>query len=102
MPSRSRSSYDRSSSSDLGFSTVMRSEEAFGARRENAAAIASAHASGVRKHGTPAFVSASSASGASGTRKAASGLAALRESMMGRTASSGWKRAEEPTTATTR
>jgi hypothetical protein len=55
----------------------------------------------VRKHGTPAAASCASASGASGTRNAAIGFDASALSMIGLTASSGWKRADEPTTAST-
>ena len=73
-----------------------------GGRRDKAAAIASAQASGVRKLGTPARPSMSSAAGASGTRNAASGLPAPALSMSGRTVASGWTRADEPTTASTR
>ncbi len=54
-----------------------------GARRDSAAAIASAQASGVRKPGTPACASIASACGASGTRKAASGFPAPALSMIG-------------------
>ena len=53
------------------------------------------------KLGTPASLSIARACGASGTRNAAIGFAALALSITGRTASSGWKRAEEPTTAST-
>ena len=60
-----------------------------GARRDSAAAIASAQASGVWKFGTPARPSMASASGASGTRNAASGLPAPAHSMIGRTVTSG-------------
>ena len=60
-----------------------------GARRCSAAAIASAQASGVWKFGTPAAASRASASGASGTRNAAIGLAASALSMIGLTARSG-------------
>ncbi len=73
-----------------------------GARRDSAAAIASAQASGVRKLGTPARLSAASASGASGTMNVASGLPAPALSMTGRTVASGCARADEPTTASTR
>ena len=64
--------------------------------------MASAHASGVRKFGTPARLSIANACGASGTRNAASGLAAPALSMMGRTVVSGCERADEPMAASTR
>ena len=73
-----------------------------GVRRASAAAIASAQASGVRKFGTPARLSAANASGASGARNAASGFPAPALSMIGRTVISGCARADEPTTASTR
>ena len=64
--------------------------------------MASAQASGVRKFGTPARLSAANASGASGAMNAASGLPASALSMIGRTVCSGCARADEPMTASTR
>ncbi len=105
MPSRSSSAPASSSSSTrappaagAGGCAVT----SLGARRASAAAMASAQASGVRKFGTPARLSAASASGASGARNAASGLPAPALSMIGRTVFSGCARADEPTTASTR
>ena len=64
-----------------------------GARRDSAAAIASAQASGVWKFGTPACASIASACGASGTRKAAIGFPAPALSMIGCTVEIGIERA---------
>ena len=60
-----------------------------GSRRPNAAAIASAQASGVWKFGTPAADNRFNASGASGTRNAAIGVFDPALSMIGFTARSG-------------
>src|SRR5690606_3627528 len=101
-PRRSSTRYDATSSSTRplprgtrGVGTVR------GRRRANAASTASAHDSGVRNAETPAARSNRSASGASGTTNAANGRSGRFASATGRTASSGWNRADDPATATT-
>jgi hypothetical protein len=92
MPRRSSSAPAASSSSIrplLAAGVVVCAGSGRGGCRDSAAAMASAHASGVRKFGTPARLSIANASGASGTMNAASGLAAPALSMMGRTVVSG-------------
>ena len=86
----------------LAAGAAVRAGSCRGGCRDNAAAMASAQASGVRKFGTPALLSIANACGASGTRNAASGLSAPALSMMGRTVISGCDRADEPMTASTR
>ena len=71
-------------------------------RRAKTAAIASAHASGPRKHGTRPAVDMASACSTSGTIIAAIGVRCPALSTIGWTASCGWNLADEPIVASTR